>query len=604
VQRDAIERRARSLYCSTPKTASVDSDQSVMGLTTSTSLEQSPATDYGDSLERAPIVQIYDADTEMQQELEVFGTMDNMHDSGNLANVPKNESVSCFACVAIPSVEYKVSEDALRLWSEVNSRQDRFKALDEIRVLAGCFFAARLYADAFDLYYIVWTEFGLSLLDKVAAAINCARTSATPSQNSCVEAILHHGLRAYPKDPFLFRSTQERLQESMLHSFLGDLYGNLKMKTNAEAHASKARLHLDEHKIDILQTSFTDYPHIIAALKSQIANRQTNIAQALGYNAPTVSIDDISKCFATELRNNAFLEDLLAWCAKTIHENAYGLDAFRSVLPKQPVEQRGFMCRTLLCYLIERWMSERQKSSSTKDPITLKVLAGFAGFVSPPEALSTTAMLIVHDCPDQHRPLPPAGRQPPSGILSSALLKNIKELMKSKSNYRSFSEVYLSLMAASGEVRRQPVDRKSRTMLCQFMMNIAPTSLVNPHLPSRDVGSHNSLVPSPDLFREFEIRPASWSSRLYSPRSSYSSGLNSVRATATKTLMNSILSLAKRQSDTSVTAMSTTSYRSSWSFGAVTGMPRDSSVLSDGEMMEHEAGTIEEEPQDEEMFDS
>jgi hypothetical protein len=604
VQRDAIERRARSLYSSTPKTASVESDQSVMGLTTSTSLEQSPATGYGDSPERAPIALIYDADAEMQQELEVFVVMDNVHDSEDLVNMPKNESVSCSACVATPSVEYKVSDDSLRLWSEVNSRQDRFKALDEIRVLAGCFFAARLYADAFDLYFIIWTEFGLSWLDKLAAAINCARTSATPSQTSCVEAILHHVLNNYPKDHFPSKSPQDLLRESMLHSFLGDLYGNLKMKTNAEAHTSKAMLHLDGNEIEILQTSFTDYPHIIASLKSQIANRQRYVAQASGYNASTVSVDDISKSFATELRNNAFLEDLLAWCAKTIHENARGLDAFRSVLPKQPVEQRGFICRTLLCYFIERWMSERQRSSSTKDPITLKVLAGFAGPVSPSEALSTTAMLIVNDCPDQHRPLPPAGRQPSSGILSSALLKNIKELMKSKSNYRSFSEVYLSLMAAPGEVRRQPVDRKSRTMLCQFMMNIAPTSLVNPHLPSRDVGSHNSLVPSPDLFREFEIRPASWSSRLYSPRSSYSSGLNSVRATATKTLMNSILSLAKRQSNTSVTAMSTTSYHSSWSFGAVTGMPRDSSALSDGGMMEHEAVTIDGEPQDEEMLDS
>jgi hypothetical protein len=604
VQRDALERRARSLYCSTPHTASVDSDQSVKALTSS-SFEPSPATDYGDDIEKVAAIRIYDDDTKMQQYLEVLEVIDDVYDSKDSVNMSKREKVSCSACADKPSIEYKASDDALRLWSEVNSRQDRFKAVDEMGVLAGCFFAARLYADAFDLYYIILTEVGPSMwnLHRIAAAINCARASATPPQDSFVEAILHHILSAYPKDPFQFQSPQILLEAGMLHSFLGDLYGSVKMKTNAEAHAIKAMLFLDEVDISTLQTSFSDYPHIIAALKSQTVNRRRSVSQAIGYNASTIFNDDMAKNLAVELQNSALLEDLLAWCAKTVHKNARGLDTFRSVLPKQLVEQRGFICRTLLCYLIESWLSERQGSSSANGTTSSKVLAGFAGFVSPPEALSAIAMLIVDDCPDQHSRLSPVSRLPSSGILSSTLLKNIKDLMKSKSNHRGFSEIYLSLMAASGEVRRQPLDRKSRTMLCQFMMNIAPTSLVNPHLPSRGVGSHNSLVPSPDLFREFEIRPASWSNRLYSPRSSYSSGLNSVRATATKTILNSIISLHKRLSDTSVAAMSTTSHHSSWSFGAVTGMPGAPSVLSDADMMDHDAATIRDEAQDEEMVD-
>src|SRR5436190_24160061 len=106
-------------------------------------------------------------------------------------------------------------------------------------------------------------------------------------------------------------------------------------------------------------------------------------------------------------------------------------------------------------------------------------------------------------------------------------------------------------------------------MLCQFMMNIAPTSLVNRLLPSRGVGPRYSLVPGSDQFQDFEIPPASWSSRLYSPRSSFSRGLNSIRATATKSMMNSVFSLAKRQTDASVSTISTTPYGSSWIFGAV-----------------------------------
>lgn len=576
---------------------------------TTSSLEQSPATEDGDCIEVSAVVRICDNDTEMPHDievLEVLGVINGVHDSKDSIKMPKHESVSCSACANTPSAKYKVSDDALRLWSEVSFRySNAIHRLNVLHMLAGCLFAARAYADAFDLYYIIWT-FEPQLLESemLAAATDCARTAATPSQDLCVEAILHNILTAYPYDQSLSRSTDSQLQESILHSFLGDLYENLKMETNAEAHGNKAMFHLDEQKFHILRTSFSDHPHMISALESQIASRQKNISQAIGYSALTVSNHDMSKSFAAELQKSGLLEDLLAWCIKTIHENARGLDAFRSVLPKQPLEQRGFIWRTLLFYFVERWLNERQGGSSGDDSITSKVLAAFAGLVSPPEALSAIAMLIVDDCPDQHKPFHPVGRQPPVGILSSALLKNIKDLNKLKSIYRSFSEVYLSLMAPSGDIRRQQLDDKSRAMLRQFTMNIAATGLVNRNLPPGWFGSHYNLVPSPDLFREFEIRRASLSNRLYSPRSSFSSGLNSIRATATRAMANSILSLAKRQSHSSVTAMSTTTDRSSWSFGGVTGMPHDSSVYSSGDMMDYDAGAVQHEHQDEEMVDA
>jgi hypothetical protein len=605
MQCNCLERRTRSFYCWTPQATSVGHSESAEAQTSS-SFEYSPTSHNGNSVDGAADVQIYDEDTEILQSLAVLDVSGEMEQPKVSVNMSKQEPISCTACVATPKVEYEVSVVASRLCSEVSSRQDRFKAYDEIRMLAGCFFAARSYADAFDLYYIIWTEFGPSLveLEKLAAAIDCARASATPRQDSCVEAILHHVLNTYPKDPFLSRSAEDLLQESILHSFLRDLYENLKSNTNAEVHGNKALFHLDEQKLHILQKSFSDQPHIISALESQIANRQRSISQAIGYNALTIPNHDVSKHFAAELQKSGLIEDLLPWCVKTIHENAHGLDAFRSILPKQPFEQRGFIWRTLLCYLIERWLSERQKSSHAEDSITSKVLAAFAGFLSPPEALSAIAMLIVDDCPDQHNPLLPVGRQPPVGILSSALLKNIKDLTKLRSTYRSFSEVYSSLMAASRDTRGQQLDDKSQAMLRQFMMNIAPSSLVNRYLPPRRVGLHGSLVPSPDLFREFEIRRASLSNRLYSPRSSFSSGLNSMRATATSAMANSILSFAKRQSQNSASAMSATTDRSSWSFGGVTGMPRASSVYSRGDMVNHDAGATQHEYQDEEMVDA
>jgi hypothetical protein len=575
-----------------------DNDQSAKELTNSC-MEQSPATHYDDSNEIVA-VQIHNEDTQMHQDLleivdDVYdsqqsvntsnsqqpGNTSNSQQSVNMSNpqqsvnMSKTEPISCSACGAIPSVEYEVSLNASRLWSEVNSRQDTLEAINEIRVLADCYFAARSYADAFDLYYLIWTASDVQGREyMLAAAFNCARSSATPPQDACVEVILHQALRSY-----LFSYPPDPLRESMLHSFLGDLYEKLKIKTNAEVHLRKAMLHLDENELSNLDKSFPDYHHITIALERQIANRQRYVSQAIGYNASIVSTDRISKRFVAEIQHSSFLESLLAWCAVIVHENARGLDAFRSVLPKHPPTQRGFICRTLLCFLIERWLSERQRSGSAKGTITLKVLAGFERLVSPPEALSAIAMLIAHDCPDQNRPPPPPGRQPSPGTLSSSLLKSIKELIKVKWNRRSFSEVYLLLMAGPGEVWSQQFDHKPCAMLYLFMMNVAPTSLVNRHLPARGVGSHNSLVPSPDLFREYEIRPASSSCLLYSPRSSFSSGLNSIRETATEAMMRSVLSFTKHPRETS------------------------SSILPNEEIMDHGVDIIHQGPQDEEMVD-
>ena len=575
---------------------------------TPSSLEQSPTTQNNDSTETAAVVHIYDENNEMQQDFTVVEVSDEMHDFKNADNMSENESSSCSACVNVPSIDYEISDNASRLWSELNSRQDRLKALDEMRVLAGCVFAARSYADAFDLYYIILVESEFSGLNhNLAAALDCARSAATAPQDAYVEAILHQRLGTFARRSVLPRTPQSLLREHVLHCFLADLYVKLKKEPNAETHTGKAMLHLDDHRLFILQQGYPNHRQLVAALETQIAKRQRTVSQTIGYNASTVSMRHIQRGLATEVQDHALLKDLLAWCAEIINDNARGLDAFSSVLPKQPIEQRGFICRTLFCYLVESWLDERQRLSSATKPTTITTtqmeISSFEDIVSLPEALSAIAMLIVHDCPDLSRPHAPMGRQPYSWILSSTLLKNTKQLIKLKTSYQSFSEIYLSLMAAPGEVRKQPLNHKSRTLVLQFMMNIAPTSLVNRHLPSRGVGGYNSLVPSPGLFRDFEIRPASLSSRLYSPRSSFSSGLNSIRTTATKSIMDSVRSLAKRQSGASVTAMSTTSDRSSWSFGAVTGLRRAPSVLSDKEMIDPEVGIIHEEHVDEEMAD-
>jgi hypothetical protein len=142
-------------------------------------------------------------------------------------------------------------------------------------------------------------------------------------------------------------------------------------------------------------------------------------------------------------------------------------------------------------------------------------------------------------------------------------------------------------------------------MLCLFLSRVNQIGLLNGPLPPRARGSTGSLFPGPEFFQEYEIRAASLSSGIFSPRSSFSSGLNSFRAAAGKTILTSVLSLVKRQSGSTVTDISIASDRSSWSFGAVTGLPSAPSFPSDGAEMDSEVVTShDEEPQDKEMADA
>src|SRR2546423_12494203 len=65
--------------------------------------------------------------------------------------------------------------------------------------LVCCFLAGRSCAGAFDLYFIIWTELKYKSWEhRVTAALDCARSSATSPQDSCVETILYNLLSFLP----------------------------------------------------------------------------------------------------------------------------------------------------------------------------------------------------------------------------------------------------------------------------------------------------------------------------------------------------------------------------------------------------------------------
>ena len=543
---------------------------------------------HSDEMEKTANVQMDWEGREMQQGVEGRIMLDSPHCPKSLFNSLYDIPMHCSSCVAAPNPEYEPSGYALRLWSEILVRQDKVDAVNQLWDIVRCFCGAQSYADAFDICYILWTESRILPQDhQLAAALNCARCSATPAQDLCVDRVLHISLRSCAKGS---------LHESIVHSFLGELHESLD-KTNAQNHLSQAKLHsgryashfddsdhLDFFRSCELDAGFPTRHSIILALESQISRRETNAPKAIGYSTWDIPVKGIPEGFNTfvqEICQIALFEHLSVWCAKVICDNARAIDAFIPVSENNP----GFARQLLLCYFLQRFLKDKHLWTARRSKSTRNVLNIFENSlieVYPQEALSAMASLVTLD-----------------GEISTPtfLLNRIAQLRILKSRGQDFAFAYLPLVAATEPARKAPLDSASHMLVREFMRNIALTGL-------HGLWRVGNLVPAPELFQKYEIRPASLSVRLFSPRSSFSSGLNSMRDTAARRRLSSALGVSKRVSETSLNASPISSKRSSLSFSVVTGMPRAPSVLSRGESMDHEVGTIHEESQNEEMVDA
>jgi hypothetical protein len=578
------------LWATTSRNADISS-----GPSQTTPLEESPITTYGDGAGGMAKVPSNATDVVVPQDNTTPETLSGFSSFNRLSIDSEDVSSPCASCIFTPNVKYEPSNNALQLWDiVVLGHGGEYNALEVISVLAGFLSAARLYMDAFDLYYILWTKSKLIRSDQgLAAALNCARTSATPQQDLCLDMILHYSLQS---------STQSSTKR-VLHCFIAELYARMKRVSDADFHATMAKFHsmdVDDHMTWQDANDFINFRQrhkIIVAQKVQI------LQEKFGWHDPSLQHLS-SESFLPKIQKLALVKHLLVWCTRVLSDRARAIDSFVHRLPRRQLSRESIRM-LLLCHLLEQWLRDRQLGGSRIADDTKQVMADLelsSDSISPPEALSAMTTLIVSSTYLQGIVSPPLWRRRTELDPSLAILGSLKQLVSETLDGQDFAHVYLALVAASAVSRQRSLEGKSPTILYSFMNRIGPTNLINGIFSSGTDVLTDSLVLGPEMFQEYEIRPASLSNHIYTSRSSFSSGTNSFRATAIEVMRNSVLSLATLQNRASPAAMSIISC-SSWSFSAVTSMPRAPSILSDAELVDHTATTIQEEPQDAEMVD-
>jgi hypothetical protein len=461
---------------------------------------------HSDEMEKTANVQMDWEGRKMQQGVEGRIMLHGPPSPESLFNSLYDIPTHCSSCVAAPNTEYEPSSYAFQLWSEILVRQDKADAVKHLWDIADCFRGAQSYADAFDICYILWTESKILPQDhQLAAALNCARCSATPSQDLCADHVLHTSLRSCAKGS---------LHESIVHSFLGELYENLD-KTNAQNHLSQAKLHSgryashfdDSDHLDLfrpceLDAGFPTRYSIVLALENQVVRRETSTPKAIGYSTwdiPAKGIPEGFDTFVREICQIALVEHLSVWCAKVICDKARAIDAFIPVSKNNP----GFVRQLLLCYFLQQFLKDKHLWTARRSKFTRNVLNIFENSlieICPQEALSAMASLVTLE----------------GEILTPTFLLNrIARLRILESRSQDFASAYLPLVAATEHARKAPLDSASHMLVREFMRNITLTGL-------HGLWRVGNQVPGPELFQEYEIRPASLSVRLFSPRSSFS----------------------------------------------------------------------------------
>ena len=529
----------------------------------------------------------------------------------------------------VPDMDYSISTDMLQLWPSLwaEPRNISPSCIEEMGVVADCLCAAELYVDAFDLYYVILAyEYKSSIFDDMrmhAAVLNCARTSATISQDNCAIALLRFALRWHVDyaDPKPLsdhdESTKQRfLLARVMHLYLDNLYVK-KGRKESEERATRPTCVLcsnrccdDDANLEAIDARLPNRHRII--LTAETLQHKLTDFRGIGHNnSPTPT----SQSPATVIQDSGVLAKLLVWCSVIIRTKAESLEKFTRILPQSVAEAQELIGRLLFCHFLDRWLKERNGYRGRSRAFKRLESSLTAVQMSPVESLSAAAFMIV-------------GRDHWTGIsngstwffskggLVQKLLSNlhgmIRTVSKSKTEKR-FAAVYLRLYQTVGEDRNNSPSELSQRAMKMFARNIVSTGRLSQHdfvlkeeglLFERDRGwlDKEELVPAAVDFPEYTSRPSLWADMLFTPRSSFSSGARSFRIYHAEISGRSIYSLSTRSSKTASSNVSMHSH-DSLSFSAVTGLPSAPPILMDTEDRELEAESIYEDLEDEIMLD-
>ena len=517
------------------------------------------------------------------------------------SNYLNNKAQSCashaplltFLRVVDPGFAYVPTSTVLKFWSQfLRNSPDRrcnsfmldnstgndqsnivgFRLLDEVNKIAGYLYAARSYADAFDLYYTIFCHLNKTsgLYDGrhlLTAVLSCARSASTNEQVKCAAAVLRLSLRDQE------RGTGDHISAGVLHLYLGELYmkqKNEKSQTSTSTaiqHLAMSRDRVETDKEADLCLPLPLYTSLI------IQSKRFHPAYARYFS--TIST---SQRLAEKIRCNTVPKYLLKWCTDAIGSQAAYLDPLAWILTGDTSTMKEVMARLLFCCFSELWLKDARKVPGTGRHFAEADSAMKYWELPWPESLAAISSVIVDEAFRESDPLAATKRHFWTKTLASSLVRATKAMLgRISDTEQNFTDTLLTFVVApENKPAQSQVDQLSRKVLEFFTGKVVSSGILrqtqgclSKDMASRELRNTSFLPVAADL-RGRVVRQPPLSRTLYTPRSSFSSGASSLRATHAELRQGPMLSLSASMSKWSLTTSE--SRHSSWSFEMVTGL--------------------------------
>lgn len=497
-----------------------------------------------------------------------------------------------------PDPQYEPSSDLLDLWPSIFTETDAIDPdiVDQMGKAAYLLCATKSYVDAFDLYYVTFAykfkNFAFAGISMLVAVLDCARTSATRSQDECTIPLLNFALRGcFSTKGYSYMTSRTLLSE------IGDLYVDQPKQDKGK---------IPPNRLSHLYLRDADWNGLLPKQWCRVytfpSGSSIHVCDGTD-SCPRRKIPpmDAVHRVADACQSHRVIEKMLDMCSWVSLKKLDSLDAFTALFPLHKRTTKELIRQLLFCHFVDLFYREKYPGTSEISAGSHGLRKALAGSgIYEEEALSAISFLIVDGCDLDIATFGTRRNQFAIGIVAFELFRRIKSMAKNIARTRKdFSAVYLSLLKIHDTTRRAwrgPTYDLSHKVMKKFVRNIVSHGLLARDTWKDARALETDFVPAPADFPDY-ISPM-----LFTPRSSFSSGARSLRSQYARILHGSVSALARYSSTTSLSDVSMRS-KSSLSFSAVTGMPGTDTEFSNGGSINNRVQTINEATEDEQMED-
>jgi hypothetical protein len=468
-----------------------------------------------------------------------------------------------FLKIVDPRFAYEPTSTVLRFWPQFasDSMSVTWSMLSEVGKVADCLRATRSYADAFDLYYMVFCNLHKTLDTYIrrhllTTVLNCARSSSTVQQDECAIAVLRLTLRDQE------RGVGDHVSAGVLHLHLGELYKKQKNE-KSEVSTMTAIQHItkacgeedsqDPHSTPSRARTVLELDFPQPLYTSLILQSKTTHPAYTRYFTP--DSENPASRLALDIKSHKLSKYLLKWCADVIASKARYLNHLALVLTGDTQTMRKCIGRLLFCCCLELWLKDTRRANDggryfSEAKSALKELK-----MPSRESLSAISFVILDEAFRHSDPLSAIKKRWTTNTLTSHLVRTIKAMLgRISETEESFTDTFLAFVVASGDDRRpSQVDELSRKVLEVFAGNIVSSGILRQQRGSQSTDTEwIELTPIAADLQGYVLNQSNLSRMLYTPRSSFSSGASSLRALHAELDRMSVISLSTLKSKTSL----------------------------------------------------